>query len=675
MKVIIKGGNYEGNVPNLDTEEGVDVDIPAGKTKRINEGEERGEFTGPGNLEKTGLGTVVLSGDNTFFTGQLIITGGILSFSENINLGSVRADPIQLNGGELLFTGRANLNMERGIKTGGDSTALNVKEKGVVLKASSLEGLAAHELTKKGDGTLFIEGSDFPGKLIVAEGLFKGKGTFDGSIENRASVRPGGSRGDLKVKSYVQKPGGELQIELFDVPTKVANRLEATKTITFEGKSKVHLLTKGGVFKRGDVFPFLKAKDPIKGLIDDLQLVEDHPLHFKIEPINEREWQIRITEAKVLFPIPVKELRGRARSVAEYISDLDIKGIKDLETVLSVLVKLPRDQLSPALVELSPAQFGGSALSLLQSGVRISSALIGPLSQQKQADRNPSQTVWATPFGYYYDQKEKGETLPFRDRTYGFAGGYQRKVSTYLLASVGMGYAYSDLSWLDNRGYGVLQSIYLGPSFGYRQANGHLSLTLLGGMSLYDMTRRIEFGQADRVDRKAENRHMSYDLLASLNGGLKFQIFEKAQKRLFVATEFKCDALNLFENGFEESGAGDVSLKVEKGYLAFLRPELTLKLIKQVDLPGLKISPQISVGFLRNIRLNRGEYRSQFLSLKEDGLSFAVRGYRHLSNQLSFGAGVKLSYQENCALSFDYSANISYQLAIQEAKLRFSWSF
>ena len=685
LKVVVKGGIVNG-VTHFDTELGDQISIPAGSKRTISEGEEQGDFVGEGGLEKTGSGEVVLSGDNTF-KGDLTIKAGTLSFSENHNLGA-GSGSIQLDGGELLFTGTANLDMRRGIATGGNST-LNVKEKGTVLKLLSLGGLAAHELTKKGSGTLFIEGSLFPGKLIVEEGLFKGKGRLDQvmiEVRNGAAVRPGGSRGDLKVKSYTQKTGGELQIELHDGP-KAANKLEAADRINFEPGTRVALEIQGGVFKKGDKFPFLKSTGGPIGGWEHLQLVENHPLDFVIEPVDPKEaspkeLQIVITESKVIFPIPVKELRGRARSVAEYISASDINNLKDLETLLAVLVKLPRDQIPPALVSLSPAQFGGSALSLLQSSVRISSALIGPLSQHKQVDhtslsvdRDRVQTVWATPFGYYYDQKEKGEVLPFRDRTYGFAGGYQRTVLGSFLASVGLGYAYSDLSWLQNRGYGVLQSIYLGPSFGYKGAHGHLCLTLLGGMSFYDMRRRIEFGGADRVDRKAENKHMSYNLLASLNGGLKFQIFEKAQKGLFVASEFKCDALNIFEKGFEESGASDVSLKVKKGYLPFLRPEVKFKLIKEVDLPGLKISPQISVGFLRNIPLNRGDYRGQFLSLKEDGRSFAVRGYRHLSNQLSFGAGFKLSHQGNYALSFDYSANLSYQLAIQEAKLQFSWKF
>ena len=688
VDVDVKNGEIDGQIDNLGNVDKPSV-VNTPEIDTVGEGQKKeiaGSIVGNGKFEKRGTGEVVLSGDNTF-TGDLIITNGILSFSENINLGLGRS-PIELNGGELLFTGRANLNMGRAIKPESDRpvefVALNVKEKGVVLKAS-LEGdiTKRRKLKKKGAGTLFIEGSNFVGTLIVEEGLFKGKGNLkkvEVEVESGAAARPGGSRGDLEVKSYLQKTGGELQIELFEAP-KEANMLKAEESIQFEPGTKVSLIiNQGGLFKKGDVFPFLEAGRSIMHWKDNLKLIEDHPLDFVIEPVDPKEaspkrLQIRITESKVIFRIPVEELKGRARSVAKYISRLNIQGLEDLESVEGVLVKLPRDQLSSALSELSPAQFGGSTLSLLQSGVRISSALIGPLSQQKQVDPTPSQTVWATPFGYYYDQKEKGEVLPFRDRTYGFAGGYQRAVLGSFLASVGLGYAYSDLSWLNNRGYGVLQSIYLGPSFGYKGTNGHLCLTLLGGMSFHDMTRRIEFGQADRVDRKAENRHISYDLSASLNGGLKFQIFEKAQKGLFVATEFKCDALNIFENGFEESGAGDVSLKVEKGYLAFLRPELKLKLMKEVNLPGLKISPQISVGFLRNIRLNRGEYRSKFASLKEDKLSFAVQGYRHLSNQLSFGAGFKLSHQENYALTFDYSANISYQLAIQEAKLQFSWKF
>ena len=119
-----------------------------------------GIITGPGSLLKGDSGTLILSGVNTY-TGITTINAGVLSISQDANLGTPPGTPVgnqlTFNGGTLQATASFALNPNRGVtlNAGGtfDVTGANVLTYGGVLTGPG-------NLTKLGMGTFTLTGAN-----------------------------------------------------------------------------------------------------------------------------------------------------------------------------------------------------------------------------------------------------------------------------------------------------------------------------------------------------------------------------------------------------------------------------------------------------------------------------------------------------------------------------------
>jgi len=128
-------------------------------------------ISGSGNLTQAGLGTLTLSGANTY-SGITSINNGVLVISSDGNLGeapvSATADSLVLNGGTLQTTANFSLNANRSISLGANGGTF-------LLNSSTLtySGVIAGtgNLTKAGSGTLTLSGANtFSGITTIKSG-------------------------------------------------------------------------------------------------------------------------------------------------------------------------------------------------------------------------------------------------------------------------------------------------------------------------------------------------------------------------------------------------------------------------------------------------------------------------------------------------------------------------
>lgn len=166
-------------------------------------------------LNKTGAGTLVLNGANTYAQTQL--SAGTLSVSSDANLGAALGG-LDFQGGTLRVTGTAFQNTARAITLGAAGGGLDIADAANTFTVSqSLWGIGG--LNKLGAGTLVLTGANsYLGATTVAAGKLQvGDGGTAGSIAGNADIQAGGTlafkRSDRVVYDGVISGSGNLRQE------------------------------------------------------------------------------------------------------------------------------------------------------------------------------------------------------------------------------------------------------------------------------------------------------------------------------------------------------------------------------------------------------------------------------------------------------------------------------
>ena len=193
---------------------GIDVNN-AGNTFTISEA-----IGGTGSLTKAGLGTLVLSGSNSY-SGGTTLTGGELSIGTDSNIGGA-GSTINFNGGTLQVTGTAITNLDSHIVNWGSfNGGIDVNNAGNTFTVSEAIG-GTGGLIKVGAGTLVLaDNNTYTGTTLVNAGTLQlGEGSAIPSGGN-VTVASGASFDIQGFSNSQDSPMGTLTLlgGTFRVPT------------------------------------------------------------------------------------------------------------------------------------------------------------------------------------------------------------------------------------------------------------------------------------------------------------------------------------------------------------------------------------------------------------------------------------------------------------------------
>jgi fibronectin-binding autotransporter adhesin len=169
-------------------------------------------LAGNNGFDKTDLGTLLLTGDNTY-TGHTVLSDGTVSVSSDRNLGDA-SSVLDFEGGTLRVTGTDFQNTMRTILWGDAGGGFDIADAGNSFSVTQALG-GNGSLTKLGDGTLILGGANsYSGGTIITGGALQGDtnslqgnvldnarlvfdqgsdGTFAGSVSGSGSLSKDGS--------------------------------------------------------------------------------------------------------------------------------------------------------------------------------------------------------------------------------------------------------------------------------------------------------------------------------------------------------------------------------------------------------------------------------------------------------------------------------------------------
>jgi fibronectin-binding autotransporter adhesin len=213
------------------------LDIDSGQTLTLGTD---GQLSGSGALTKSGLGTLLISGNNAAtYTGTTIIQSGILSISAENNLGAAGND-VTLNGGTLNVTGgfTADGGKVFTFSSGGGTLDIEGGQTLTLGTAGQLSGSGA--LTKSGLGTLTLGGNNsatFTGTTTIEEGTLRvtaenNLGAAGNDVTfNGGTLNVGGSFTANSGKVFTVNSGGGA----FDVDSSITLTLGTASQLTGSG--------------------------------------------------------------------------------------------------------------------------------------------------------------------------------------------------------------------------------------------------------------------------------------------------------------------------------------------------------------------------------------------------------------------------------------------------------
>ena len=517
------------------------------------------------------------------------------------------------------------------------------------------------------DGVINVSGSIVSPTQVNSGAFLTGSGTVV-DVTNSGIVSPGDTSGDIPDTNigtltvngtYTQDSTGDLLIQVSDNGS--SDRLNVIGNATLDGT--LTLEPEPGIYPAGSTFTFMNYASRT----GTLNLIDDSSLDFSPFYLGTSALLINNLQGAIL-PIPKRLLSGNARQVADYLFCRDfLPSNRDLLRVMGALVRVPADQFAEDLVKLSPAQFGALPLTNLQSNRIIADVIVegtekfywcDPCDSQNnsqeacQANRNDA-SVWIAPVGYYYDQDGIQSQIGFDAYAVGVGVGASHLFFNTFHVGGGAGYTYSKIDWDKDRGDGHVNSVYLGPSLGWSQKNAFLNLLVMGSYNYYDIDRNIKF---PGVNRTASNKHHSYDVLARLDGGYRFRINTGGKfDHFFILPEARLSYLNIFEERYTESGADSINLTVDSKYSAFLQPNVLVKFLRDFHTRTLCVTPAFQVGWISNISLSSGNYKSRFYKQETCQPHFVVKSFTRNTNQLSLGLDVNIRHISD----WDYRLGIS----------------
>lgn len=492
--------------------------------------------------------------------------------------------------------------------------------------------------------------------------------------------------------TYTMASGGDYLVRIN--PDGSDNRLNIeTGIASLDGN--LHVARSPGLFLDGDTFDIITAPS-INGGFASEGLPEPTPL-LSFSMVQLQTSVEVVVSTKPFSSVAVNRVE---RAVGNYLDAIAPTATGDLWNVLGEFQQLPTSGFETAFSSLSPDSYGGSTLAsysvaraynrglqqhlysrrvldtkdrntqpvslLQQMPVMVASnagngQLSGSLEGVSEYEKQSGHGLWLDAYGLRgnmddnarYNWNDGGYT-GFDFSTFGITLGYDRQVNDRVVAGLGMGYAKTNIDLDDNAGDGDIDSAMVSLYGEYRGERAYLDAILTYGQNNYDNKRNLTIGS---IRRNAHSDHDGTVFSAWLGSGFPFYR-QHWQLEPFLELQY----IHLDEDGFTESGAGDVNLEVDNDKTESLVSEAGIRAAYTVQQKTGKLITDMGVAWVHDFDIDNRVITASYAGAPSTAFSvkgrdidtngvaldlgLAFRNKQHLTTSIRLGAVIQDNYTD-----------------------------
>lgn len=614
-----------------------------------------GNITGANQLTKTGSGTLILLGTNTYSSGTFINSGTLQG-----NSNSLQGDIDISNGTSLVFN-----------QTGDGTYSGNITGSGELTKLG--EGLLTFNGTSAASTTTFVKAGELRvtgnmlGPVTVSDTAATLSGTVGvGSVTNGGNVQPGTtSIGILNVNGdYTQHSTGTTTIRIDSLgvtPGTNNDNLNVTGQANLNGSLNVTPID-AGPFSPLSEYTMLSAAGGVSGKFT--QYSSSNPDYGVVLTYgaNGVSFHLQPTTNLVLAANTPNQF-----AVATALENIKTTSTGSLYAMINTLGIQSVDQQRQSLTQMSGAMFGdlqnvgievadqfqlrvttrlvsNSQFLLAPSELQYEDEVIrgqSPVNQRPLKTTNQALKGWALGYGNQGNIRPDGNGLGM---DFNHAGGiYGYDWGDYDSELIGLTISNSYAWFHDGFGAsGQLQAYQFG-AYAMEYSDTSYSLATINyGYNIYDTNRTVTVAENSQ---SLQADFTGNQIGANAETGLKLNL-ELFQVQPFIGLQY----LYLCQQGFEESG-GAAALTVARSRANSLRANIGARLIVDTFTGPLGVTwtPYSHARFVSDL-LNNDRYVSATFNGAPVGGAFRSQGTSIGQNFGIIGEGIEVRLNETWSL-------------------------